>query len=217
LKVGHNAAMDQALVRAERSPTRCPFCRDELAATKDEVSACAGCGALHHAACHRTHGRCAACGGTDVLVSPQRPRRRDQPPKGSKIHVSNGAETTAFIYDVGNGTDWVLVVLLAVLVLSLPLAVWIVLLRRRHKQQQVRLGDGWLEFPVAKGLGVLTLRVPRADLGAVRVTSNQQLSLLTIDVGIKRHTVWTGPLHPALSPPEMEWLAEQINAWRDQA
>lgn len=209
--------MDQALVRAERSPTRCPFCRDELTPAKDEVAACAACAAMHHAACHRTHGRCAACGATDVLVSPQRPRRRDQPPKGSKIRVSSDEGRTTFTYDVGASTDWLLVALFAVFVFTLPISLWIVLLRRRHKQQRVRLGDSCLEFPVGKGLGVVTLRVDRGDVGAVRVTTSSETSVLTIDVGIKRHTVWTGPLQPSLTPPELEWIAEQINAWRDQA
>lgn len=59
--------MSEPELRVQGAPGRCPFCRDELGSPPGLV-ACAGCGARHHAPCYREHGRCATCGGKDVLV-----------------------------------------------------------------------------------------------------------------------------------------------------
>ena len=59
----------------ERSPTRCPFCHDELR-EEELLAACRGCGARHHAGCWDEAGRCGACGGARAL--------RDEPPPASQ-------------------------------------------------------------------------------------------------------------------------------------
>jgi uncharacterized Tic20 family protein len=54
-------------IRVERSPARCPYCHGDLT-DPDAVTACASCGARHHAGCHREHGVCASCGADGRLV-----------------------------------------------------------------------------------------------------------------------------------------------------
>jgi len=53
-------------IRVEGSPTRCPFCHDDCAAT-DEALVCASCLGRHHAACWSEHGRCSSCQGDTAL------------------------------------------------------------------------------------------------------------------------------------------------------
>lgn len=212
--------MEKDAVRAERSPTRCPFCRDELdAKATDDLVACAACGARHHAGCHRAHGRCATCDATDVLV-PAR-RRRGDPPTGSRLRVDQDDEgATRFTWSVATTTDAVLTVLAGATVLLLPLAIWMWIGRARQREQTLRLGPDWVELPVATagGLSWKRVRVRRDEVGAVRVQGGEGGGYsLTVDVGIERHAVWTGHTAQALAAPELEWLATQLTAWRDQA
>lgn len=212
--------MEKDAVRAERSPTRCPYCRDELGAkATDDLVACAACGARHHAGCHTTHGRCATCQATDVLV-PARRRRAGEPPTGSRLRVDQDADgATRFSWAVGTTTDAVLTILAAATVVFLPVAIWMWVGRSRLKEQHLLLGPDWLDLPVntVGGLSWKRLRVRRDELGAVRVHNESSVYVLTVDVGIERHVVWTGHTVPSLTPPEMEWLAAQLTAWRDQA
>ena len=66
---------ERSRVRVERSPSRCPYCHDELSSVEDVV-ACAECGARHHRGCQSEHGACATCGSSKVLV----PAREDGSP-----------------------------------------------------------------------------------------------------------------------------------------
>lgn len=212
--------MEKDAVRAERSPTRCPYCRDELdSKSTDDLVACAACGARHHAGCHRTHGRCATCDATELLIPARRPRR-GEPPAGSRLRVDQDEEgATRFTWTVGTASDAVLTVLAAVTIVLLPVAIWMWIGRARLKEQRLRLGPDWLEFPAATvgGLSWRRVRVRRDEVGAVRVHNEMSNYVLTIDVGIERHTVWTGHTAQSLTPPELEWLAAQLTAWRDQA
>jgi hypothetical protein len=208
---------ERAQVHAERSPTRCPFCHEELAQGK-ELVACAACGARHHASCHRDHGRCASCASVEVLVPPRR-RRRDQPPAGSRLEVAPEGEATAFAWDSRTTSNDALALIFAVLGLTLPLAVWYLVMRMRHRRERIRLTPDAIELAttVAGGFGRRVVRIARADVGAVRVSNELNVHMLTIDEGITRHRLWTAPMSPALSAPELEWLAEQLAAWRDEA
>lgn len=55
-------------VQLPNSPTRCPYCHDDLA--HDPWLACASCLARHHPDCWQTHDACASCGASDHLVAP---------------------------------------------------------------------------------------------------------------------------------------------------
>jgi hypothetical protein len=82
----------RADVRVQGSPSRCPWCRDDLTELR-EVVACAGCGARHHDECHREHGRCASCGGTARLVfegAPPAPVTRPPAPADQKLTHAAG-------------------------------------------------------------------------------------------------------------------------------
>lgn len=57
----------QDRVRLERSPTRCPYCHEDVLAEAAEWVACAGCLGRHHAGCWADGGKCAACGHAEPL------------------------------------------------------------------------------------------------------------------------------------------------------
>jgi hypothetical protein len=196
---------------------RCPFCHDGLEKTA-EVVACAPCGARFHQACLQANdGRCPACGATEVLMPP-RPRstRRRDPPAGSKIAVAREDDRTRFSWDPRTGADTFLMWLFLLMIFTAPLA-WLWWRARKHTTAEVVLGDEVLEFDVVNPntLKGSRVRVRREEVGAVRVSAapGGQHYALTIDVGIERHKVMTGFSGAALTPPEMEWLAAEIQAW----
>lgn len=205
---------EAARVRVEGG-ARCPFCRDGLEKTA-ELVACAPCGARFHASCHASNqGRCPACGATDVLVPRRASRARGEPPSGSRIEVTRTPERTRFQWDSHGWLDVVLLAVFAVFVFTLPLAVLIFLARRRSNRAEVLLDDEALEFHASArlfGQGK-RVRVRREELGGVRVICEADNYALTVDAGIVRHVVYTGIVASPLSPPELEWLAEQIRAW----
>lgn len=204
-------------VSVERSPSRCPYCRDELDKTK-ELVACAACGVRHHAACHTAHGACVSCGATELLVPARRRQRADQPPAGSRIEVRTGEDgTTVYEWDPRTRTDEVLIVLMLVLVITIPFAFLIWNARRRYRRASIRVAPEAIEF-TARRFRLRQVRVKREDVGAIRVSSMGESGVaLTIDEGITRHHVMTGITGPGISAPELEWLAAQLTAWRDEA
>lgn len=209
--------MEGLTIGTERAPTRCPYCRDALDPSK-ELVACAPCGARHHAACHAAHGRCASCGAADVLVPARRRARREEPPAGSKVRVDASDGATTYTWDAQTKNDLVIVVLMFCLLVTIPLALWFMRLRRRHPTHTVTLRPDELEFTALKpsGLSAHTIRARRADVGAIRVQSSHGANMLTIDIGIERHNLMNGITGSALSAPELEWLAERLSAWRDE-
>jgi hypothetical protein len=61
---------DERSISVERSPTRCPYCHENVDAQGESWIVCASCLARHHAACWRDHGRCAACDARAALETP---------------------------------------------------------------------------------------------------------------------------------------------------
>ncbi len=214
-------------VRARQAPGRCPFCRDELADTK-QVVACAGCGARHHAACHREHGACAACGAAEALYPRSAfSRAATRPPQGSRIEVleeEGGATRLQWPLDPLPRWLWLvlgpLMVVGAAIVLPLLLIVWWQgkkwPVRRDPQGRKLRavvFTPDALVLPTHQAGRTKT--VPRQAVGAVTVgpRAEGQGWALWIDCGLKRHLVEaSGPR--GLSPPELEWLAERIRAWK---
>jgi hypothetical protein len=208
--------MDDLAVRADRSPTRCPFCRDDLLPGK-ELVACAACGARHHATCHRDHGRCASCGSAEALVPRARPRRREQPLAGSKIRVEADEAATAYLWPGVWRWDVPLAVLFSLTGLLLPLGLWLFYLRAvAPREERLTLAPDAIRFQALRvgGLSYRALTARREDVGVVRVERIGNMPVLSIDVGVTRHRLWTGDW---LAAPELEWLAERIIAWRDEA
>lgn len=205
-------------VSVERSPSRCPYCHDELDKTQ-ELVACAACGARHHAACHTAHGACVSCGASELLVpARRRPRAPAEPLPGSKIRVrreEGGA--TIYEWDPRGRGDLVLILLLTLLVLTIPLAWLTWLKRRRFPTSSIRVTPEAIEF-TAHTFRTQQVRLTREEVGAIRVGSVQGGGVtLSIDQGITRHTVLIGIVDPGLAAPELEWLADQLVAWRDEA
>lgn len=58
----------------DRSPVRCPFCREGIA-SEDSLAACGDCGARHHDACWDEGAGCASCRSQRAL--------RDDPQRGA--------------------------------------------------------------------------------------------------------------------------------------
>lgn len=209
--------MDGVTVTSERAPTRCPYCKDALDPSK-ELVACAPCGARHHASCHAAHGRCASCGAADVLVPARRRPRREEPPAGSKLQVERRDGQTVYTWDPRTRQDLVVVVLMAALVLTVPIAILVLLQRRRHATVSLVLSPEHVEFTSPGGVSGKHVKARRDEVGAIRVQSIGEAGVrLTIDVGIQRHAVLSGIVGPGLQAPELEWLAEQLCAWRDEA
>lgn len=209
--------MDGVTVTSERAPTRCPYCKDALDPSK-ELVACAPCGARHHASCHAAHGRCASCGAADVLVPARRRPRREEPPAGSKLQVERRDGQTVYTWDPRTRQDLVVVVLMAALVLTVPIAILVLLQRRRHATVSLVLSPEHVEFTSPGGVSGKRVKARRDEVGAIRVQSIGEAGVrLTIDVGIQRHAVLSGIVGPGLQAPELEWLAEQLCAWRDEA
>lgn len=58
-----------AVAFGSESPTRCPYCHDDVKVTATDWIACRACLARHHVECWRDRGACASCRGTAVLVA----------------------------------------------------------------------------------------------------------------------------------------------------
>jgi hypothetical protein len=204
-------------VRVELSPTRCPFCKDELAPGKPIV-ACAACGARHHDSCYADHGRCATCGSEDKLVpAAPRKRARSEPLAGSKIRVVPDGSATVYEWRLGSPAEWVIIVIFAATIVLLPLVAFALIQYLRERDRKIRITPDEIEFPARAfgGLGVSTIRARRAEVTKFGVVHREGYNL-TVDIGATRHIVKNGLVAPkTLSGPEVEWLADQLNAWRE--
>jgi hypothetical protein len=199
-------------VRATRSPARCPYCRDDLVDTKALV-ACAACGARHHDVCHEQHGACAGCGSAEALYARAARRPNLRPPAGSRIRVSSHGERTTIGWRTGNAQDWLLVLLMMIVP---PLGIYVLVRLLTEDWQELHLTPDAITFTsnLWGGLAHGRRTIPRSEVGTVRVVGQQGTFLLAIDHGVKRHHLYTSSLTPALSPPELEWLAARIEAWK---
>jgi hypothetical protein len=201
------------------SPTHCPWCKGAIENVK-EVVACAACGARHHGACHQENGRCATCGSTDVLVprAPPAPAvarvKREEPPRGSRIKVEREGEALVYTWSLVNRVAIFLACLWTVVLPPLGLAVLFQILRRN--QAGIRLTRDEIEFSTGAIFSKL-IRAKREDVGGIRVFTGQGVTQLTIDVGMDRHVVKTGIVQSALRGPELEWLAQALEAWKNEA
>lgn len=207
-------------VRVEGGAARCPFCHDGLEKV-DELVACAPCGARFHAACHRDNQeRCPSCGASEVLVPPRPRSRRKDPPKGSRIEVRREAERTSYSWDTGSGADRFLIIVFALLVVTLPVAAWMWHARRKVRRAELLLEPGRISFDALDPNLFFIRRVVAAaeDVGGARVGGSPGTHgpALAIDVGLTRHRVLAGLTHSSLTAPELEWLAEEIQAWKAQ-
>ena len=160
------------------APTRCPYCKDELDSSRQELVGCADCGARQHGACHEQHGSCAACGSAKALYPRRRPATPRGPLAGSKIAVAAEGETTTYTWPKhqlslpGQLVMWLIV-------LCLP-PVWILLLvarlketpeataLRKAKTATLALTPGALELTVtaASGQNRERVRIARDELAA---------------------------------------------------
>lgn len=203
-------------VQAAKSPSRCPYCHDDLKVEKDIV-ACAPCGARHHRGCHAEHGRCASCGAEEALYPREQGERRSDPPRGSKIEVVQEDGRTAYRWSPRAKGDIVLLVLLCIILF--PLGLYLLYKRQTDPQRSLELSPEGLKMKAVKqgGMSVKDLSFPRDEVDRVRIIDFAGTSSLTIDHGVDRYVLSTGALVPALTAPELEWLAEQIQSWLEEA
>jgi len=215
-------------VRVDGSPTRCPYCKDQLADVK-AIVACAACGARHHAACHAENRRCATCGATDVLV----PSGAGAPaPTASVAWPAQPASSSVLVLHDDNGVvfTWacpepfdalsLLGGAICLTVVGLPLGLWLLsgkeerLARREKRFVHLRLGRDTLEYRSDDGMP--SFSAPRRRLGAHVAESDSGYHLAIHEetpFGTRvQHDVSTQQLRRE----EIDWLAETILAWKLQ-
>lgn len=201
---------------------RCPYCRD-LITDAAKVVACAACGARHHEDCRAEHGACAACGASELLVPRDRstaPPPRSAPPRGSKIQVeelSNGARKLSWPSQGGQALA-VWCILVGSMIVTIPLIPLLLLWAWHRKQERstLILGDHALAIEMVGLFGRKKVTATREDVGAVRLTRNQQQQRLSVDVGVDRIGIGMSGAFPVLKEPEQEWLYEQLTAWKER-
>src|SRR5271155_4603745 len=54
-------------IEVDRSPTRCPYCHDDVKPAEDAWVVCTDCLARHHKECWQDSARCASCGQKNYL------------------------------------------------------------------------------------------------------------------------------------------------------
>jgi hypothetical protein len=215
---------DAERVHVPGSPTRCPFCKGEIEDLK-QVVACAACGARHHGACHQENGRCATCGSEDVLVPRAAPValarvKREEPPRGSFITVEREGDALVYTWPVRDTATLTVAIILTLMVLTAVVGIPLLYAYFTAKRARFRVGPGEIEFDARAAAGggfARKIRARREDVGAIRVQANQGGAFLTIDVGMDRWIVKTGMMQSALRPPELEWLAQALEAWKNEA
>ncbi|MCA8924325.1 MAG: hypothetical protein KDD82_21120 [Planctomycetes bacterium] len=207
-------------IQAPRSPARCPWCHDDVQGV-EQLVACAVCGARHHDRCHAECGVCASCGASEALYpkAPKTPRasrasRGTRPPAGSRIFVRVSGETTTLSWDASSQGNWLLIALFAFFP---PFAIWFAYRVLNEPRQSVMLTPDSITFttPSPNQLSRVRKVIPLSALGAVKVQGVQGGYFVTLDHGVTRHVLVTGSLLPALKAPELEWLAQEIQDWKD--
>jgi hypothetical protein len=205
---------------------RCPFCHDLISDPK-QVVACAACGARQHEQCYDQHGACSACSSTDVLVPRTRARTQasERPPRGSKIKIEERSGDTVYGWETAVGQHLgLLIFLCAIMVVTIPLVPVLLYfwLKKRNASSKLVLHENGLALttdgPLQKRKHVVARR---EEVGAIRLDRIQQTASLrlTLDVGVDRLVVATagpGTMAP-LKEPEVEWLYQQLLAWKEGA
>ncbi|MBI3724014.1 DUF1704 domain-containing protein [bacterium] len=219
----HEAVMERARenepVHVDGSPTRCPYCKDSFE-DPAKVVACAACGARHHGACHSEHGRCASCGERDLLVPraavPAIKARREEPPRGSKIHVSREGDTLVYSWESATLAHFVISFLmlwfLPLIFVFLPTVIDYL----KKRRTVVRVEPGFIEFPHMAWNGVRRVRARREDVGAIKTQDVMGDPRIVVDVGLERYMMKTGRLDSTIKPAEKEWLVQALQAWKEQ-
>lgn len=214
-------------VRVERGGASCPFCHDAIDPTK-ELAACAACGARHHADCATESGRCAACGSERLLVEARKGRTIEralaEPLAGSSVRVKTEGTSTTFTWPSSAKGDRFLLWLFAFLALMppvtlffLPVLLLILRDRRRTPELGITVGEETIDIPTQAGLRSRRLVLEKKDITRIGVATMGHAAHLFVDVGVQRHIVRAGILQPALTVPELEWLAEQLRAWHGRS
>ena len=215
--MGAEQERERERIHVDGSPTHCPFCKGELEDLKSIV-ACAACGARHHEGCHKTHGRCATCGSVELLV-PRAPRQRSRgdPLPGSKIKVERRDGATVYSWKKRAPLDLFFGAVFVVLCITSPIALWIFYKYLEDEDARIEIRPDEVVLPCAtvNGLFAQTIRARRGDVGRIATQQIQQWTMLSIDVGIERYFLRPGILFAPLKPPELEWLADQLNAWKE--
>ncbi len=214
--------MDQEAIKVERSPARCPYCKDALE-DLEKIVACSACGARHHLACHTENAaRCATCASTAVLAPRGAARAGGGPhvpPAGSAIAVSRVGDAIEYSWPVPETNATLGMLLLFFSCIGAPIALWLLLRSGLPKPSGPRLarlvlGPRGLQL-FGPGAEAYRLAASRDEIGAVRATFDVAAgSRLTYDVGIKRLEVSEAG---RLSDPEIDWLAQEIDAWKRDA
>jgi len=206
-------------LRIRGAPNRCPYCRDAIGDLK-EVVACASCGARHHEACHTEHGACSSCGSADVLVARSRTRQaREEPPQGSSIEVrklpTGGVEYSWPGFTGQHLMLWF--VLLACTLIGLPLFLWALLVYLRGQKSRLVLRDDRLEITRVGLTGATTHSASRQDVGAIRLGRIGQQGMLraSVDIGVNRIPLGIVGGMVSLKEPEIEWLHQALQAWKE--
>jgi len=200
-----------------RQPLRCPYCHESVSQEEDLV-ACISCSAEHHRSCHTAHGACATCGAVESLA-----REVDLPqaPPGV-IRVSRGAEgEVAYSWPCVTARNarrlWVLSVCLT------PLLVGFWFLYKLHALRSSRREAGFLLGPdrfVLTGypVGVLGHEVQweTAREGGFDLLISRRGSTHSLTAQLPGLSALVASSHPdhSLEPEEVEWLHEQLKAWK---
>lgn len=218
-------------VTAERGPTSCPYCKDDLDPA-DELHRCAGCQALQHLDCREELGRCATCGATDALppreaVEAPAPRapaptppwtgQLGDPP-GRRIRIERTLEEVRASW--GNESGKTMAVVVATMVLCLPALPFLMLLAIQRGRGEARFGRDELELLVEGPLGFpRRRRFSRAVVRGARLSFAYPSSWagrpspVELETSEGNHRLVTGVLFAALDPDELRWLTRSIQRW----
>lgn len=65
--MGSSTKFDKPRIEVNRSPTKCPYCHDDVRPAEDAWVVCSDCLARHHKECWQDSARCSSCGQTSFL------------------------------------------------------------------------------------------------------------------------------------------------------
>lgn len=209
-------------VLVTRSTLRCPFCHLDVDPAGNEWVACRQCLARHHTSCWKESRACGSCGEGESIAPRPRPttQRREKPPMGSSITVHREGVITTYRWPLG--VPWSGVIVLALLLVTLPFAL-LLLLRTRRKVGELRLSPHGMTITgrIPSIWGYCTINVPRSEVGAIKLErrvsefSPHPLTL-TVDAGADRVSLGTRIGGQGLKEPELEWLHEVLLGWKDE-
>lgn len=155
----------------------------------------------------------------DALAADRRPRRGPRPdrplPAGSRLEVVEGGGTTAVTWASLSSTDVAILVVLSLLVVTLPLALWVLWIHRRHPTARLVLREDELDLLEMKALNLLP-PVPRRlsldDVRGAEVDTTHGYRQVVVVTRRGRVPVWCSDSMSALTDEEIDWLVERIEA-----